>query len=153
MSSRAGQGWKSASPETIKERIRAKLQREPKASNEKIRRCVKGSNAALIAEVRGEGGNKTVASPEQKKVIGKTLDQFKKEFDVRVKIRDGLKRIGAKNYLSDTEFREFCGVHISVWRRYAELDEFKPNRVRIQGTLYWAREEMIVEMKDIVNLI
>ena len=156
MSSKAGQGWKNASPETIKERIRAKLGREPNASNEAVRRCVKGSNAALIAEVRAESGGKvktpvkTLVTPLTK---GKTLDQFKKEFDIRVKIRDGIKRIGAKTYMSDTEFREFCGVHISVWRRYAELDEFKQFRVRIQGAQYWAKAEMIAEMKDIVGII
>jgi hypothetical protein len=151
MSNKSGQGWKNASKETIKERIRLKIQKDPNASNEIVRRCIKGSNAALIAEVRAEGGSK-VKTPVNPVTKGKTLEQFKKTYDVREKIKDGIKRIG-NLIMTDTEFREFCGVHISVWRRYADDDMFSAYRMKHQGIIFWASAKNIPEMKLTVGAI
>jgi len=86
------------------------------------------------------------------KPAGKTLDQFRAQFDVREKIRAGLSRIGAV-YMTDTEFREFCGVPLNRWRRYADLEEFLPFRLRLSDVLYWASAEMIGEMKNIAGVM
>jgi hypothetical protein len=82
----------------------------------------------------------------------RSISSFIAEHDIAHKIRQGLKKLGRDGYMLDNEFREFCGVHVNQWRRYAELDEFSPSRMKHCGQQHWAAPETIEQMKGIVGL-
>lgn len=128
------------------------IKKRPDITNKKIYSNVKGSNVDIVTQARKMVGNKIAPSEVKTPVKGKTLEQFKKQFDVREKIKDGLKRLGSDCYMTDTEFREFCGVHINNWRRFADEDQFKNYRVRINSIWHWASAGMVKRMKDIVGI-
>lgn len=83
---------------------------------------------------------------------GKTLEDFRKDHDIKQKIRDGLERLG-ECYMTDQEFRESCGVSPARWRSHADAPVFDTCRVRVKGVLYWAQPRMIAEMKEIAGIV
>jgi hypothetical protein len=123
---------------------------------------------ALIAEcVRVFGCSRETATGKYRMVIRggnraaqaapvpagrRTMDDFRKQYDVPYKIREGVKKHLDGCYLTDQEFREACGVHVNVWRRHADSDEFREYQGRFSGTLYWAQTRMMSEMKHIAGI-
>lgn len=88
-----------------------------------------------------------------KRSSGKTLDDFRKQYDEAYKIREGIKRhLAADAYMTDPEFRDACGVHISRWRRYADEDEFRAYRIRVRSVLYWGSQSTIRAMRRIIGI-
>lgn len=80
----------------------------------------------------------------------RTLADFRKEHDQAWKIRDGLKRLfGGQVIMTDSEFRDAVSGNPSRWRAAADMTEFKENRYRVSGELYWAAKETIREMRKI----
>ena len=139
----------------IVERLADYMRRHPGAKTRQVYSCVKGSNSRLMALAKKKVGVvSNVATPFVKAITaknGKTLDQFRKDHDVALKIRNGLKKLEGV-YMTDNEFRDFCGVHVSNWRRYADLDEFRDNKIRIQGVMHWAQASFIRKMKEILGI-
>jgi hypothetical protein len=129
----------------------------PQNRADMIKRCRKETGKAMstIREAMikrfGVSNSPTLEAPAE--VKRKTLGDFRKTFDIALRIREGIKRhLGGETYLSDTEFRERCAIHISRWRRYADEDEFRKNRYRFDGTLYWASESTMKQMKHIAGI-
>ncbi len=83
----------------------------------------------------------------------RTLDTFRDEFDIALKIRKGLKRLPKNEYRHDDEFREFCGVPMNQWRRYADMDEFSVFKLKHAGRLHWAHPQFIEQMKEVLGLV
>lgn len=83
----------------------------------------------------------------------RVLEQFRQEHDIAYKIRLGIARLKEDEYMTDGEFREHCGVHVNQWRRYAEMEEFRPNRLKHAGQWFWGREQTIVSMKRIIGAL
>ena len=129
---------------TLTEKIRACIERHPKHTDGQIaKNC--GCRAADVTAARG--GAKAAPSSS-----GRSLGDFRKVFDVPLRIRDGVKRHLAGCYMTDQEFRDACGIHVGLWRRYADLDEFKPCQGRFSGQLLWAQPKMMGEMKHIAGI-
>jgi hypothetical protein len=106
-----------------------------------------------IAEVRAFRGTRTGGSDVVKKVRGRTLQQFKALFDVKERIRNGIKTHLGTVYLTDQEFREACEIPPQDWRRHADLDEFEMYRWRYKTILYWAHPRTIEAMKETVGVV
>jgi len=102
---------------------------------------------------RGQKATKPI-KPIKKKTK-RTLEVFKQTFDNSIiipkKITEGIDKYlmvdGEPSYMSDTEFREACGLVVTKWRRYA--DEFKHLQCKIPGggTVYWGHPDIIDEMR------
>ena len=88
--------------------------------------------------------------PEESDVVGRTLEDFRKEHDQSWKIRDGLKRLFREDIImTDAEFREAVRGNPTRWRAAADSTEFSRNRYKVQGELLWANEDTILEMRRI----
>lgn len=85
-------------------------------------------------------------------VTGRTIDAFRQTFDIPLRIRQGIRRHLTSVYMTDQEFREACGVQATNWRRYADDDEFRANRGKFSGQIYWASETMMSKMKRIAGI-
>lgn len=98
----------------------------------------------------GKASNPSEASPKQR---GKTIQQFRAQFDVRERIRVGLKTHLNGVYMADQEFREACGIPAQDWRRFADLEEFEPYRWRHKTIVYWAQPKMLAAMRETVGAV
>lgn len=85
-----------------------------------------------------------------------TLQQWREKNDVPLIIRNGLTRCfggtGNEDIMSDYDFREALDIHVNNWRRNSELDEFKRNRLKHGGSIYWASESTIKRMRHILGM-
>ena len=142
------------------ERMVAYMQKHPGVTARKVYSAVNGSTAALMVLARKQMGDtpasahKSPPAPAAKPISiknGKTFEQFRKDHDVTLKIREGLKKLQGV-YMSDNEFRDFCGVHVANWRRYADLDEFRDNKIKVQGITHWAQPAFIKKMKEVLGI-
>jgi hypothetical protein len=86
-------------------------------------------------------------------VKGRSLADFRGQYDIRQKIVNGIKLHLKGVYMTDQEFREVCGVPTGEWRRYADLQEFAESNHRIKGVLYWAQPAMLAQMKEIAGVV
>jgi hypothetical protein len=96
-----------------------------------------------------------VAKADEKPVTSGTctLNDLRRRFDVPQKIRTGIKQhLRGDIFIDDHQFREMCGVPIARWRRIADSAEFMENRMKIDGTLHWARPESISAAKSIMGI-
>lgn len=81
-----------------------------------------------------------------------SLDAFRAQFDLRSNIRAGLARLTPGTIYPDQAFRIACGIGSTAdWRRFADLPEFGPNRLRVRGVWHWAHPETIREMRVIIG--
>lgn len=140
--------------------LKAYLASHPGITNEKVRNNMHrhGVKTFEIEEARRalEGKEESCNHPACPCAITpkkRPLEEFVRAHDVAYKIRQGLNRLGDKVFMLDGEFREFCGVHVNQWRRFAELDEFSKNRLKHAGQIHWASESMISQMKGIVGTV
>lgn len=119
---------------------------------------------ARVYKTRSGNPQAPVDKPAAKKperARTKTLSQFRSVFDVKERIRNGIKAhlhfTGPvdKNgvYMLDQDFREACGIQIQDWRRFADLDEFEPYRWRHKGLLHWAQPRMLATMRETVGVM
>jgi len=127
---------------------RIRLQRElgipRKAVSIFLRMYKAGSSSEQIKT--GLVGNRIVST-------GKTLTDFRQQYDVSLRIREGVSKLNGV-YMTDSEFREFCNIPTSHWRRYADQDEFKKCRGKFPGgIMLWAKESMMIEMKRIAGIM
>lgn len=132
---------------TLPERIRACAARHPDWPARRISNSIKGSTEALVRECL------PASKPAPEAPKGRTLAAFRAEYDVREKIRAGLRGLGKGVYMTDPEFRDACEVPAQYWRRFADLDEFKPYRWRFRETLYWGQPATLAEMREIVGVV
>jgi hypothetical protein len=80
----------------------------------------------------------------------RTIDDFRREHDQSWKIRDGINRLfDGGTIMTDAEFREAVCGHPSRWRAAADSSEFRENKYRVKGELFWASKETIREMRRI----
>ncbi|HAM41469.1 MAG TPA: hypothetical protein DCP69_09065 [Candidatus Omnitrophica bacterium] len=134
---------------------------------EKVRRCVarhpewddnRISSAAtapvrLVRAARAKQGKGSAHQEPAAKQRGKTLQQFRAQFDVRERIRVGLKTHLNGVYMTDQEFREACGIPAQDWRRFADLEEFELYRWRHKTIVYWAQPKMLATMRETVGAV
>jgi len=130
------------------QRIRDCLAKHPEWANYRIA----SATDTVVAEVAAARGERSPATTPQVKPRGITLEQFRAKYDVRERIRAGIKAL-AGVCMSDPEFREACGILPQDWRRFADLDEFEAYRWRFKGVLYWAQPKMLAAMKDTVGAV
>lgn len=130
----------------LDQRIAKCINKHPEWSNGRVA----DSARARVADVERVRGGKT---PEAAAKRGKSMDQFRQQFDVKLRIRQGVKKHLQSVYMSDQEFREACGVSSTEWRRYADELEFDSYRAKIRGQILWASAKMLVEMKSIAGII
>jgi hypothetical protein len=130
-------------------RIQKCLVAHPDWSNGRI---ANAAHARVPDVKRLRGGKSAVVLPEGAK-RGKSMDQFRQQFDVKLRIRQGVKKHLASVYMTDQEFREACGVSTTEWRRHSEEMEFDTFRAKIRGQILWAAPKMLVEMKSIAGII
>ena len=109
--------------------------------------------ALYRADVKGAVMSEKKVQQQATAKPGNTLSVFRNQFDVRLKIRKGIKRFLAGVYMTDQQFREACGVPATEWRRYADESEFDGFRVKVRGVLYWAQPKMVAQMKEIAGIV
>lgn len=84
-----------------------------------------------------------------------TLLSWRNNHDITLMIRNGIARFfgveGNEDIMTDTSFREGCGVSIQQWRHYASQDEFRGNQVKVKDQIYWASNCTIKAMKRILG--
>ena len=85
------------------------------------------------------------------RVRPKNLEEFRKMHDNPQKIRNGLANLVGSTYLTEEEFRQFCNIPATLWRRNAELPEFADHKLKHAGVVYWASKKTIQEMKTIIG--
>lgn len=81
---------------------------------------------------------------------GKSLEHFRAEHDIALRIARGIERHLNGVYMTEQEFREACGINTTLFARYR--DDFDQNRLRIGDKWFWAKPEMIAEMKQIAGI-
>lgn len=138
--------------------IADKIAQYPQKNDHQIARClarhgVKAADVSLerdrIADKADEPVNKvTVARPRVK-----TLADFRRAHDIAQKIRDTVAAIRTDGYVTEEELRQMCEVPVAHWRRHADLPEFSVNKFKLDGTVYWAKEAAIKQMKQITGRI
>lgn len=143
---------------TVQDRLVTCVQRHPDWTDRRVYAAIRGATAPALAQARsrlGKGRNGTTVLQPVKSALskGKTLSQFRTQFDVREKIRQGIKSHLKNITMTDQEFREACQVPVNEWRRFASLDEFSQYTAKLKGTVFWARPEMLLEMKEILGVI
>jgi hypothetical protein len=107
-----------------------------------------------IAQVRAyRAARKGGSIAPSAKTRGHTLQQFKSLFDVKERIRSGIKTHLGTLYLTDQEFREACEIPAQEWRRNADLEEFGMYRWRYKTILYWAHPRTLETMKETVGAV
>jgi hypothetical protein len=80
------------------------------------------------------------------------LDEFRAQFDLRISIRQGIAKLTPGRIYPDQAFRGFCGISSTGdWRRFADMAEFAPHRLRVRGILHWAHADTIREMRTIIG--
>jgi hypothetical protein len=91
-----------------------------------------------------------IAAGKTEVPVARTIADFRREHDQAWKIRDGIERLfDGGVIMTDAEFREAVSGHPSRWRASADASEFRENRYRVKGELFWASKETIREMRRI----
>ena len=98
-------------------------------------------------------GKGCMSTEENQVKRGKSMEQFRQQFDVKLRIRQGIKKHLAGCYMTDQEFRDACGVSSAEWRKHAYEMEFDQNRAKIRGQTFWAQAKMLNEMKNIAGVV
>jgi len=93
------------------------------------------------------------SKPTEEKSRGKSMDQFRSVFDIKLRICKGVSTILRGVYMTDQEFREACGIASNEWRRYADDSEFDACRCRLRGQIMWAQPKMMKEMREIAGIV
>lgn len=132
---------------TMAQRIQNAISRYPKETNAEIAARVRGSRIGQIVGVRAGGG------PLPGNTHGKSLDVFRQQYDIRLRIKEGIKKHLCDVYMTEQEFRDACGVSSTEWRKYADDLEFDVYHIRIRGHVMWAQPKMIERMKEIAGIV
>jgi hypothetical protein len=103
--------------------------------------------------IRVRNGGKVAPVVAELPKRGKSLAQFKDQYDVKLRIRQGIKKYLTGVYMTEQELRDACGISTTDWRRYADEGEFDGFRVKIRGQIFWAQPKMLAEMKSIAGVI
>ena len=130
-------------------KIRQCIAAHPDWDNGRVANAV---HARVPDVLRVRDGKQAVVVPELPK-RGKSMDQFRQQFDVKLRIRQGVKKHLQGVYMTDQEFREACGISTTEWRRYSEEIEFDTFRAKIRGQILWAAPKMLLEMKSIAGIV
>lgn len=141
---------KTVTVSTLDSKIARCIASHPEWENYRVANSV-GTRVADVVRVRG--GKMPVAGSIEVARRGKSMDQFRQQFDVKLRIRQGIKKHLSGVYMTDQEFREACGIASSDWRRYADEIEFDKFRAKIRGQILWASEKMLLEMKSIAGIV
>ena len=135
----------------VDEKIKRCIATHPEWDNSRVANAVHG-RVPDVLRVRGGKAAPVTASPALLK-RGKSMAQFRQQFDVKLRIQQGVKKHLQGVYMPDQEFREACGVSTTEWRRYSEESEFDVYRAKIRGQILWAAPKMLLEMKSIAGII
>jgi hypothetical protein len=140
----------TATVSTLDAKIQKCIATHPEWKNHRVANSVR----CRVGEVvRVRCGKNPVAASVELARRGKSMDQFRQQFDVKLRIRQGVKKHLQSVYMTDQEFREACGVSTTEWRRYSEEIEFDQFRAKIRGQIFWASAKMLSEMKSIAGII
>lgn len=132
---------------TTEQRILASIGKNPGAPNHIIAKNL-GVRVAEVQAVRESGAQ----LPKQS---GRTLDAFRAVHDVSHIIETNVElhlQDSAKEYFTDHEFRELCGVPAGNWRRFADDTKFAEYRLIRGSHNLWASKKMIREMRRILGI-
>jgi hypothetical protein len=89
-----------------------------------------------------------IQEPSRPTIRPRSLDDFRRQYDVPDKIRRQLRGLGSR-YVTEDELRQLCDVPVAFWRRNAELPEFSSNKFKLDGVVYWSSQDTIRQMKQI----
>jgi len=143
--------------QVIREKAEALLKADPTMGRIRLCRELGIGRAAVRGLLKkfkvGAMLTNSVVTPVLPTPTGKTLLDFRQQFDISLRIREGVSKLNGV-YMTDSEFRQFCNIPTSHWRQYADQDEFKKFRGKFPGgQLLWAEESMMVEMKRIAGIM
>ena len=151
---------------TKEERIRRAIRKYPERSNYHIARNLYRTTSVEVASVRQ---NMTGLQPEQQTdrsalplkeqtspsmlPVGRSMVEFQRQHDpetlIDAAIKQHLSRRG--HYFTDQEFRELCGVNLNRWRRFADLEKYRPYRF-VRGKFNnWAHPEDVLQMMRVTG--
>lgn len=125
----------------------------PGITNERARRNLHRHHVSSAEIQKARQLNPAGLTSATAQAPGKTIAAFRAEYDIHDKIKAGLAAISPAVYMTDTEFRELCKVHLNNWRRHADAEDFLPYRIKVNGLWFWAKPAMIQKMKHIVGQV
>jgi hypothetical protein len=109
----------------------------------------------VLAQVSGQpiptAPSPTTADAPARRTKTRTLADFRAEHDYALKLKRALSDMG-EGYVDEHEMKAAAGIPNHVWRRYAELPEFRDNKLKLRDVTYWAKPRVIEQMKEIVGL-
>ena len=140
--------------QAIREKAEALLAADPTLGRERLAKELnisEGVTRTMLKKLESAVCIQTKGTPSVS--AGKSLTDFRQQFDISLRIREGLSKLNGV-YMTDSEFRQFCNIPTSHWRQYADQDEFKKFRGKFPGgQLLWAKESMMIEMKRIAGIM
>jgi len=141
---------KTGCADALSQKIAEKIRTRPELKDWEIAKLLRrqGVDSARVASMRAGGG---AVATLPAKPRARSLAEFRKEHDIAQKIRDSIAGMRAETYVTEEELRQLCGVPVQNWRRYADLPEFSGNKLKLDGTMYWAADNTIVSMKQITG--
>lgn len=125
----------------------------------------------LIKQVRGTSGkkstklvatsNKNTSAMQFKKAV--PAEDFRKQFDVPLKIRMALKGLEAAvdpntgkktedSVISDNDFRVELGIQSQQWASARQMEEFSKFQIVIRGKMYWAPPRAIEKIRNTIDI-
>jgi hypothetical protein len=147
-----------------RQRVKNYIERHGMAKPERIRRALYNGTGGpvptsvireVLAQVSGQpiptAPSPTTADAPARRTKTRTLADFRAEHDYALKLKRALSDMG-EGYVDEHEMKAAAGIPNHVWRRYAELPEFRDNKLKLRDVTYWAKPRVIEQMKEIVGL-
>ena len=122
------------------------------SKNELVNACSKSlkvnPGSVKCAYFREYGAKSSAPKP----VVGLQESDLRAKYDNTYKIREGIKTLPKKLFLTDQQMREHCGISPNLWRSYSENQEFDRFKWRPNSKdIYWARPENIKQISEAIN--
>ena len=99
-----------------------------------------------------KSGKNVFTTPPNKTKRGIEASQFKKQFDIPLRIKDGISEHLKGIVMLETDFRQLLGIPADKFRRTADTEEFNDHRVKANGKWYWGQKKTINEIKETMDL-
>lgn len=72
------------------------------------------------------------------KIKTRSLSEFRSQHDYALKLKRAIADLG-EGYVTEHEMKLASSIPSHVWRRYADLPEFQPNKLKLREVTYWAK--------------
>lgn len=114
----------------------------------------------VVNTAKSATGEKAVPMRFKKAV---SAEEFRRQFDVPLKIRTALKGLeSAKDpttgekleagVIADNDFRLELGIQSTQWSAARQSAEFQPYQITIKGKIYWAPPSVIKQVRETIDI-